>query len=213
MNRKLIPARWLALLFATAALVALCILYVDHPLADFVEDHLRHRPFFNAAVVILRPLPALAVLALGFLLVDGLRTVAGSPPALWSRTPVIASWAACWGLATTVVLKRVFGRSDAYPTWALSHVDRWLFLWGHEGYESFPSGTMTVGTAVLAVLWIRSPALRPLWMALLLLAVVLLVVTDSHWIADIIAGTFLGATIGWLTTVLHPAAAPRGDAA
>ncbi|HEY2806693.1 MAG TPA: phosphatase PAP2 family protein [Gemmatimonadales bacterium] len=189
---------WLIGLIATTIAVLFCIQYVDRPVATYVETNLRHGALFEGAYDVLRPLPLLAVIALIWLGVQGFRMPAAAT--VRHRTSVVACWAIAWGLAMAEVLKHLFGRSQTYPEWALERIYRFHFLHGHEGYDAFPSGTMSVGGAVLAVLWLRLPRLRPLWAAILLLIIFLLVVTDSHWVSDIIGGTFVGISVGWLTT-------------
>ena len=196
--------RWLLALFVTAIAVALCWMYVDRAVADFVTVHLFHTRVEWAAHLFLAPLPATAILALGFLLVHTLRQVAGEQAAPWTRTPAVASWAVAWALGMTAVLKRLVGRTDVYPGWVLHHVYTVHPVFWRPDSEAFPSGTMLIGTALMAVLWLRWPGGRVAWMAFLLALVALLVVTNSHWISDIIAGTFLGGTLGWLTSATMP---------
>jgi len=37
------------------------------------------------------------------------------------------------------------------------------------------------------------------------------VVTNGHWLSDVIAGAFLGASIGWMTVLLLPQALPTAS--
>lgn len=204
--------RWLLALFVTAILVAICWMYVDRPVADFVTLHFMHTRVMGVAHVLLMPLPATAIVALGFLLVHTLRQAAGEPAARWTQTPAVAAWAVAWALGVTAVLKRLVGRTDVYPSWVLNRVYTVHPVFWRPNSDAFPSGTMLIGTALMAVLWLRWPGGRPAWMAFVLVLVALLVVTNSHWISDIIAGTFLGGTLGWLTSATMPGEDPEGAA-
>ncbi len=69
-------------------------------------------------------------------------------------------------------------------------------------WNSFPSGTATISAAIVATLWLAAPRLRlpSLFLAVLVCSAV--VVTNGHWVSDVIAGAFLGASIGWMTVLL-----------
>lgn len=108
-----------------------------------------------------------------------------------------------WAVASEIILKRIFGRGWTDPTFVREH--GFHFLHGETHWDAFPSGTATVSFAILAVLWI----LRPRWRVAGTAAVVLLsaavVIGNYHWLSDVIAGGFLGVTIGWGTVaLLHP---------
>jgi membrane-associated phospholipid phosphatase len=66
------------------------------------------------------------------------------------------------------------------------------------GNYSFPSGHMTLAGSFAGVFMsLYRVTLWPL-SALLVLAAVLLVVGDWHFVSDVIAGTFLGVSVGIL---------------
>jgi len=73
---------------------------------------------------------------------------------------------------------------------------------GGSGYNSFPSGHTTAVCAVAAVLWFAYPKLRPLWVLMVIAVGVGLIGADYHFVSDIVAGGFLGASTGWLAVVL-----------
>jgi membrane-associated phospholipid phosphatase len=71
-------------------------------------------------------------------------------------------------------------------------------LWMGSGNSSFPSGHMVLAGAFAGVFMrLYKASIWPL-SALLLLAAVLLLVGDWHFLSDIIAGTFLGISAGTL---------------
>ncbi|HEY2824721.1 MAG TPA: hypothetical protein VGI83_04180, partial [Gemmatimonadales bacterium] len=70
------------------------------------------------------------------------------------------------------------------------------------GYQALPSGTMGVAGAVVAVVWRRHPPFRIPTAIVFGLTAFALAITNSHWVADTIAGAFLGVWIGSLTVAL-----------
>lgn len=93
------------------------------------------------------------------------------------------------------VFQYLFGRPDPY-LWIVDHEQpRFLWLRADVGYGCFPSGHMTVFTALLMTLWRYNPRNRSLYLALLVLLAVALIVTDYHFLSDVIAGAYLGAII------------------
>ena len=52
------------------------------------------------------------------------------------------------------------------------------------------------------MLWFAYPKLRPLWGLTVLAVGVGLIGADYHFVSDIVAGGFLGASTGWLAVVL-----------
>ena len=73
---------------------------------------------------------------------------------------------------------------------------------GRPLFEAFPSGTTSITAAILSVLWIRAPRLRAVYAMLLAFVAFALIVTNGHFVADVIGGAFLGASTGWMTILL-----------
>lgn len=82
---------------------------------------------------------------------------------------------------------------------AVLHGTRHVFhLLGGSASSSFPSGHMVLAGAFAGVFMrLRRSSILPLSL-LLLIAAMLLVVGDWHFISDVIAGTFLGISAGFL---------------
>jgi membrane-associated phospholipid phosphatase len=97
------------------------------------------------------------------------------------------------------ILKFIFGRTGT-RLWienggSLEDRDftfRWLH--GFHPYDSFPSGHMTIACTVASLVWFFLPKWR--WLAVASVAIVAfcLLITNSHFVGDIIAG----GCIGWL---------------
>ena len=93
------------------------------------------------------------------------------------------------------VLKWIFGRVDT-RTW-LVHPETYSFHWFHGGvnFQGFPSGHMLVFTPLFLAMWNYSPRLRPVVLAGWLGLAVALLVTEYHFLGDLIAGSYLGYLI------------------
>ncbi len=91
------------------------------------------------------------------------------------------------------VLQIVFGRSSAFD-WVLFHQPptfHWL-KW-RPNYGGFPSGHMTVFSAVATVLSYYYPRYKGVYLGLLALLGLALIVTTYHFVSDVIAGAYVGA--------------------
>ena len=105
------------------------------------------------------------------------------------------------------ILQNTFGRSST-KMWLLYHQPP-QFYWfqSHDGYGCFPSGHMTVFTALLMLLGGLYPRLRWLWILALCALALALIATDYHFLSDVIAGAYLGMIVVYfvnkkLTTAL-----------
>jgi membrane-associated phospholipid phosphatase len=73
---------------------------------------------------------------------------------------------------------------------------------GGPHWQSFPSGTAAISAAIVSVLWTAIPRWRAIGVLSIALLCVAVVITNYHWVGDVIAGTFLGTSIGWMTVQL-----------
>jgi membrane-associated phospholipid phosphatase len=188
---------WLFTLVLSVAAVGLCIAYVDRPLAEFLEAHVRHTGLWIWLEFSLRPFAMVVVAALVFLFGCGICLIAGRPLRPWTETPLLYSWVVIWAVATEFILKRIFGRGWPDPTFVVDHRYGFHFLHGMRYWDSFPSGTATISFAMLAVLWRLHPRWRVAGSTIVVLLLVAVVIGGFHWLSDLIAGAFLGVTVGW----------------
>ena len=93
------------------------------------------------------------------------------------------------------VLKIAVGRINT-RFW-LRHPDYPQFHWlnGGNHYDGFPSGHIAVFAAFAAAVWIFYPKCRILSAVLLSVLAIALIVTDYHFVSDIIAGACLGLAV------------------
>jgi len=195
---------WLLALALCVVAVGLCIAYVDRPLAEWLDAHVRHTEFWAALNLALFPFLLVVVAALFFLLGCGVSVISGHPLRPWTAIPIRCSWSTMWAVASEMILKRIFGRGWADPTFVRDHLYGFHFLHGETHWDAFPSGTATVSFAILVVLWILTPRWRAAGTATVVLLSVAVVIGNYHWLSDVIAGGFLGVTIGWGTVALLP---------
>ncbi|HJX84928.1 MAG TPA: phosphatase PAP2 family protein [Candidatus Angelobacter sp.] len=192
---------WLIACVLCGVAVVLSVAYIDRPVADFVHANLHQTRVFFWFARALDPLIAAVAFGLLFLLGTGCWLLAGRRLSLWAQTPLLCCWSLVWALSSVVVLKRIFGRGSAYPDYVRDRLYGFHWLNGTHGHDAFPSGTTAIAAAILIVLWVRIPRLRAIWAAVLALIAVGLVVTNSHFVADVIGGAFLGTSIGWMTVL------------
>jgi membrane-associated phospholipid phosphatase len=185
--------KWLLALLACAVSAALSFHYLDMPVAEGLAGWLGSKQGLSngfASSVLLGIEGAIALtLAL-------LRITRGRLSPLGEATGLACLTSICAYAVNDSALKEIFGVPDpANVLQGVPHAFR--FLSGSHGC-SFPSGHMVIACAFAGVfmrLYRRS--IWPL-AALLLLAAVLLVVGDWHFISDIIAGSFVGIAAGLL---------------
>jgi membrane-associated phospholipid phosphatase len=202
MTDKAAFGSWLWALALCVVAVGLCIAYVDRPLAQWLDAHVRHTEFWTALNLALYPALLVVVAALFFLLGCGVSLISGHPLPPWTAIPSRCSWSTMWAVASEIILKRIFGRGWADPVFVRDHLYGFHFLHGETHWDAFPSGTATVSFAILAVLWIRKPRWRTAGTAIVVLLSAAVVIGNYHWLSDVIAGAFLGVTIGWGTVAL-----------
>jgi membrane-associated phospholipid phosphatase len=189
---------WLLAFAATAITVALCIACFDRPAAGYFHDHLP----LSAWVWIdrcLAPLKLAIPTALVSLIGCWMWTRSGRTLPRWTRMLLLCCWAAVWATLATIVLKYALGRGSPDPLFLREGLYGFRPLKGGSNWHSFPSGTAAISTAILSVLWIFLPRWRAIVLAIGALLCAAVVVTNYHWVGDVIAGVFLGALIGRIT--------------
>ena len=179
---------------------ALCILFVDKPVAEFWHQHQALRPLFQAAAApSLLALPASALILL-LALVRRLRN-RPAPDRFW-LTIALATLAAT---AAKDELKWVFGR--AWPgSWLKYGIYGFHPFVESILYGAFPSGHTSYAAAPLGVIWALRPRWRPIVAALLLLVMAGLVCADYHFVSDVLGGLLPGGFCAWAAVRLM---APR----
>jgi membrane-associated phospholipid phosphatase len=197
--------RWFLSLAGTAVVVTASILWLDRPIALLAHQHLVHRETFASLTHLPDPLIPLAVIVFVGM---GLYAFTGRPLARWQTAALNCSISVIIAETTKSELKYVFGRTwpDTWlgnnPSFLRDGAYGFNFFHGGAGYASFPSGHTAVTCAIISVLWIYYPRLRPLWALGVLAVAVGLLGANYHFLGDIVAGGFVGASTGWMTVTL-----------
>ena len=184
----------------TALLVAGCHVYLDEPIASSVAAALHTVGTGQASLEIpdlLLPL-VVAVTVLGW---AGRFLFAGNAAYRnLQRCSALLGVVAPASYLAKEVFKFVFGRIQT-PAWLLQPTSTG-FHWfqGVEPYNGFPSGHMLVIAALAAVLWRSYPKFTALYAAGLVILAVSLVLTDYHFVGDVIAGAYGGLLVYELMT-------------
>ena len=99
-----------------------------------------------------------------------------------------------------MLLQYVFGRTNI-QTW-LYGATPLEFAWFTplSQHPCFPSGHMTVFTAFFSVVWLYYPRCRLFVIALLTILGTALVVTNYHFLSDVVAGFFCGIMVTTITS-------------
>lgn len=210
--------RWLGALALVAVAVAVSYTWLDRPIATWMHGHLAHQGqrIFMPLTRIPDPLiPAAVIAFVGF----GLWLMAGRRLSKAVTVVFACSLSVAMTEVTKNLLKWVFGRP--WPeTWthnnlSFIHDRAYGFHWFHGGdFASFPSGHMAATLAVISVLWLCYPRLRLLYAAVVLAVAAGLIGANFHFLSDVIGGGFVGASIGWIVTLLFglgagPAVGPK----
>jgi membrane-associated phospholipid phosphatase len=79
----------------------------------------------------------------------------------------------------------------------LHHPDYRQFHWFNGGshYDGFPSGHMPVFVALGIAMWKEYPRYRTLSAAILSVLALALILTDYHFVSDVVAGAYLGVLV------------------
>ena len=198
-------SRWSLALVLTALAVAASYLWLDRPIALFVHDRLHGYVLFPALTRIPEIVTPLVLLAFA---VIGLHALLRRPLARLHTVVVLAAASVAVSEAIKDRLKFAFGRTwpetwiRDNPSFIRDHIYGFFPLHGGPGFAAFPSGHTAAICAVMSVLWICYPRFRLLYAAAMVAVAVGLIGADFHFLGDVIAGGFVGISIGWLTVTL-----------
>ena len=195
------PSRFGSILAgAVFCAMLLSIAFIDRPVAFFMFRHAHgsQAPFILLSHIVdaLEVLAAIAIVWSGFNV--ALHRSLGPHGQLILRT-ALALFVA---IGVKDVLKLAFGRT--WPeTWTCNNPSlikdgAYTFspFHGGIGWSAFPSGHETLACAVAACLWVLLPRFRLAYILMVLLVAVSLLVSDFHFVSDILAGCLAGWMVG-----------------
>jgi membrane-associated phospholipid phosphatase len=181
---------------AVLALVVVCVQFLDQPVALEIARVIRSNDLLSRHTANLPD-----VLPPGVLLFS-----AGAWAAYLRRTrdAIHDERTAFYRLAGTALpavfflkaaMKFAFGRINT-RSW-IEQPAAHTFLWfrGVDDHTAFPSGHMAVFAALAAAFWIFFPRTRTPGLVFLSLLGAALVVTDYHFVSDVVAGGYLGLAV------------------
>jgi membrane-associated phospholipid phosphatase len=191
-------SKWAVGFCVTCVATAVAYTWVDRPFAFWANDHLHQYAIFSRMTLLSEWFPPIAIV---IIVVLGLLSLAGQRLSRAWETALLCSLSLIVARAAKDQLKYVFGRT--WPeTWinnnpSLIRDGSFGFnpFHGGAGFESFPSGHMTAMCAVVTALWLYYPRYRVAYALLVVLVAIGLLGANYHFISDILAGCFLGASI------------------
>jgi membrane-associated phospholipid phosphatase len=201
--------KWIVSLALTTVLILISDQWLDRPIAFFAHDHVRS---FVELVPLASKVPELvAPLAGAALIAVAVRALAKRRLSHAQSVLLLCSLSFFVAEGIKTYLKVAFGRTwpetwiHGNPSLIRDGVYGFHPFHGGIGFTSFPSGHITAVCAVVSVLWICYPKFRPLYLLYVLTAAAVLVATNAHFLSDVIAGGFLGASTGWVATTIWQA--------
>ena len=198
----------IALGFVVCVVVTvLSVGWIDRPVAIFVHARLPPQPGTLEQMLqgmtripeILGALSVLLIVGLGiFWLMHG--ALSGL-----MRTGFLASLSVIVAEAIKTALKLAFGRTwpetwvNDNPSFIRDGVYGFFPFHGGAGWGAFPSGHTTAVCAAMTVLWLRWPFWRGFYALAIAATGFGLLGMDYHFLADILAGGYLGWAVGLAT--------------
>jgi membrane-associated phospholipid phosphatase len=189
---------WCILLIAMLIGVAISIRWLDAPIAlTFLTNSDRLSGLgtgLGTMVLVSGEVAVLTAIAI-------VRMMKGNLAAFYKAVFVACCASLSAFVANDYILKFIFGRQGPVdflqaPTAQVFH----FFQGDHQ--TSFPSGHMVMATAFAVVMIRLQPRTRPILIILLCLGALALLVGDWHFLGDVVAGTFVGATVGFVAAEL-----------
>jgi membrane-associated phospholipid phosphatase len=188
---------WALISASCAVLVLLAIFFVDRPVAEFAQTLPWARALRNPSLGI----PVVVSLAAIAVVACGAYVLSGRPLAHWATTAALAALSVGWSeFLTEIILKPIFGRT--HPDLLFTQ-KQFHFTWLQGDMNtSFPSGHAAQIASIAVVLWLLYPRWRALYATVVAAVMLALVLGSWHFVSDVIAGTFVGASSGLLIVSL-----------
>lgn len=120
----------------------------------------------------------------------------------------LLGWAGPSALATKILFKWIIGRENTRTF--LYFPRRYGFHWFSGGYafQSLPSGHMTLLATLTTVFVAFYPRGKYLTWPVITILAGALVVTNYHFLGDVLAGLLLGHWLGWVLVAISQRLAP-----
>jgi len=210
-------ARWIVALLICGACVAISYFFVDRPFAYFAHDELRG---FRAVFDLVGRLPnVLGPLIVGCTLIFGIRAVMGHRLTEIQTAIVLSALSLALSVILGSWLKFAFGRTwpetwvQANPSLTRDGVRNFNPFHGGVGFAAFPSGHMVAISAITSPFWLLYRQSR--WICAICIAAVFVgqMGANYHFVSDLIAGGFIGFSVGLMIIYLWEYSAPFKNSA
>lgn len=185
-------------LVVAAVLTAICIAWIDRPLARLVDR------WFTPGTVVPENIPDMlalfvACLSLIMLLVWILSWWTGRMNTRLARLSPLIAFGLPLSFGAKLITKWIFGRTETRMFLSTRHsCDFCHWFGGYGPYNGFPSGHMLVMTVALVLTSTFYPRFRHLATVLLVLLGIALLLSSYHFLGDIIAGWAFGYALAWI---------------
>jgi membrane-associated phospholipid phosphatase len=200
---------WIYALVASAVFVPVCIAYVDRPLALYFSREITESGIRGLLVWLVLPFGPILSIAIIVVVAAGLRSLSGREFPSRLRPLIVPTVAMAIGTGVEFILKVVTARGEIWPTYIHDKQYGFDFLHYRDGWRSFPSGTAIGLFALVGVLLVHRSRWSSTALCISIVLCATLTIVTYHWLSDVIAGMFLGLTIGYAVASLFPPAAPR----
>lgn len=191
---------WLIGFFLTVAASTLSFIWIDVPVAHHFADNADRFGIIAAGLSGMVLLAVESAVVVGFLL---LRILRGELSPLAKAVTVSSIASICAYLLNEVLLKFLFGVPSP-PEMLFQNAGHAIHFLSGDVQDGFPSGHMMLAGAFAGAFIRAYPRMTGWLFSLLALGALILVWGDWHFVSDVIAGTFLGVTVGLV--VAHPGA-------
>jgi membrane-associated phospholipid phosphatase len=204
--------KWSIWLVLTSVAVVASYLWLDRPVATLAHDQLQRFDLFAKLTYIPEVITPLVIIAFAAI---ALRALSGRPLSKPQTVAVLAAASLAIGTAVKDQLKLAFGRTwpetwvRDNPSFIRDGVYGFNPFHGGPGFAGFPSGHTVAICAVMSVLWICYPRFRVLYAICIAAVAVGLIGANFHFVGDVIAGGFLGVSVGWVTVAIWEVGEPH----
>ena len=185
---------WCLLLFGMLIGVAVCIRWLDVPVALAFLPNVDRVGWLGKGLGTMVLISGEVVFIVSIAIV---RIARGNLPPFAKAVFVACCASLSAFVANDYVLKFIFGRLNPSDFLQRPTVQTFHFFQGNHD-SSFPSGHMVMATAFAMVMIRLQPRTLPILIVLLCVGAIALLVGDWHFVGDVIAGTFVGGTAGFV---------------
>jgi len=181
---------------AAFILTIIAYLYIDAPLGLWIDSHVRSQKLLQEYTSNIPDLLLLSVILLSGLSWAGYfylksRGIQNSHRVFFLITGLVLPIS----FVVKTLLKLMFGRVET-RLWLQGEIpDGMHWFAGGNGFDGFPSGHMLVFATLFIGLWQFYPRYLVLWLITWLGLSVALMLTNYHFLSDVIAGSYFGALV------------------